>query len=239
MKRTGRRALLSGLCVAGISCAAVAADVPGHARLSALPSCAGATWTDTCIVDVANGDFAGPAGDPYNHGEFSWWSVHPGTHSIRAHLAPWHYATSSNAAWLDGPASGTSLMLRSPGDRVSQRYALKDILPAGTRGDVRYTLHAHARGDIDIADAAIGLFLTDGTSTVDRSIRYEAVSRGVGAPRQEVLASLIVPATQARTGVLYIAAGAAKGGRAPVVVDDVFLVRSPADAMLAELNPDG
>ncbi|UPG84868.1 hypothetical protein L2Y94_16315 [Luteibacter aegosomatis] len=209
---------------------ALATSVPGHAALDALPDCADVSLRERCRLDLPNGDFSGPAGDAFYHGTFSWGQLVPRTHPMRAHLKPWTYLTEVDGTHLDKSALSTQLLLTSPRDRVFQWMKLTP----GRDVDTVFTFHAHIGSTGGTAKAAIHVAVPEyGEDGIQATA--ESYSRSLGLPRRELVTSLTVPAdsTAERIGFAIAALGDSSG----VVVDDVFVVRTPVGDALPELVP--
>lgn len=210
--------------------AAHAASVPGHAALDALPDCADVSLSERCRLDLPNADFGGPAGDDFYHGTFSWGQLVPKSHAMRAHLKPWTYLTDVDGSHLDKPALATQLLLKSPRDRVFQWMKLSP----GRATDTVFTFHAHIGSTGGTARAAIHVAVPDyGDNGIQSTAESQSRSRGM--PRRELVTSLTVPADSTAERIGF--AIAALGDSDEVVVDDVFVVRTPVGDALPELIP--
>lgn len=222
----------------GVSCMGLAwhgsshASGPLHDVLQHLPSCQSATWLDACRIHVPNAEFSGPSGDNHYHDEFTWAPSTGRRHGVAEHIAPWTYTAGAGSEFHKGLTATTYVTLYSPGDRIVQKMGALTAAPM----DMRYTLVAYVRGTTGPSDAAAGLVMLNNEAVTLQSIGYTQAAPGRGAPVQAFVTHLLVPAgTDADT--LVIALGAAARGVGPVIVDDVMLVRAPADVAWEELVP--
>lgn len=220
--------LIAAFVGAGFALPVSASSVPGHPALASLPSCTEVSLEVRCRVDVPNSDFAGPAGDNAYHGQFSWTGLRR-THPIRAHLAPWTYASEVGAPHLKEPAMSSTLLLRSPGDRVFQWLKLTPNRPR----DTVFTVHAHMASAGGPATAAIHLSVPEFDDGIEATSKAQTAI--TGRPRRDLVTSLTVPAgsTATRLGVAI----ASLEGSAGILVDDVFIVRSLVGEPVPELTP--
>lgn len=210
-----------GIVALAMTCSGVA---NATSVIDRLPSCEGASWSDTCRISVPNETLGGFPGDERWH-EPSWggaWEPESPRHSVAQHIAPWIYIDGSRGRHQQTAADEVFTLARQR-DGISQTIRLPtQETPA--MHDVVYAVRARIDATKGEASVSLDLSLLKRGAAVGSSQSSVVLSRPArGGAGAGLIGWIVVPAGD-DVDALNVKL-AVTTASAPVTVTEVSVVR--------------